>query len=80
MRDDELEHYRRQAIAALDQEIARLRQRVNATNPDGSPNMKARKDAAHQLRHAQRFRSNARLQGEGAAEPAPTPAKHLRSV
>jgi hypothetical protein len=80
MRDDELEHYRRQAIAALDHAIVRLRQRVNATNPDGSPNTKVRKDAAHQLRHAQRFRSNARLHGDAAAETAPTPGKHLRSV
>ena len=76
MRDDELEHYRRQATAARDQAIARFRERLNATNPDGSPNIRARKEAARQLRNYEQ--PHDRLQGDGAAETAPR--AHLRPV
>ena len=80
MRDEELEHYRRQATAARDQAVTRLRERLNATKPDGSPDTKARKDAARLLRNAQRFLANDAAQGGRAAEAAPTPVKHLRPV
>ena len=79
MRDDQLEHYRRQAIAARDEAIARLGQRLHATNPDGSPNIKAREDAARQLRRVRPSLPHERLQDDGAPETAPVPISDLSS-